>query len=319
VIVAQVRRTLLTRRLVGKGDSVVLACSGGPDSVAMVHALCRLAPDLALDLRVASVDHGLRPQARDEVNMVREFSSRLGLPFVGLSVDLSPGPSLQARAREARYAVLLEYAHGIGARRLAVAHTRDDQAETLLSRLLRGSGLDGLSGIAPRRSDGVIRPLIDCARQDVHAHVEHHRLPTVSDPSNRDARFERARLRQRVIPALLEEDPSLITHLGQLADDAQDVRAALSARGRRLLATASLPDGLDATVLSQAYRAERAAALRTWVHRSTGQGPGRAHMEALERLVRTNAAEEVWLAGGYVVTRVGPRLILTSRTTSQNH
>ncbi len=142
-----VRRTVAERRLLAPGDHVVVACSGGPDSVALVDVLGRLASDLGVTLLVASVDHGIRPEARAEVEGVAALAARLSLPFRALRVSVEAGTSPQARAREARYGALQELAKAEGARRIAVGHTRDDQAETVLTRLLRGASIDGLSGI----------------------------------------------------------------------------------------------------------------------------------------------------------------------------
>ena len=126
---------------------MLVGCSGGPDSVVLADVLLALAPELQLDITVASVDHGLRPEAAREVEHVRGLAEHWQVPFRSLRLGLATGPGAPARARAARYEALDELRRDLGADVLAVGHTRDDQAETVLSRLLRGSGVRGLRGI----------------------------------------------------------------------------------------------------------------------------------------------------------------------------
>ncbi len=303
---ARVRRTIADRRLLERGDHVLVACSGGPDSVALVHVLAALAGPLGITLAVASVDHGLRAEAAAEVEAVGTLATGLGLPFHRLRVAVGSAPSLQAQARHVRYEALLRLAAEIGAGHVAVGHTRDDQAETVLSRLLRGSSLDGLAGIAPYRRDGVIRPLIDCRRADVHAYVAREGLPVVRDPSNLDRGYERVRLRLDVLPALAAEDPQIVTHLSDLADDARAARRAIRDAARGLLEQAASGDALQTGPVRQAARAVRRAALGRWVEEGTGVRPGRAHLEAIDRAL--GGRGEVLLPDGWTVRATPSRL-----------
>lgn len=209
----------MDRALVAPGDRVLLAVSGGPDSVAMLDVVHRLGPELAIGIEVASVDHGLRPEAADEVALVGRLAEARRLPFHALALRL-PASATPDDAREARYAALLARASG---GRVMVAHTRDDQAETVLARMLRGSGLAGLSGIEPVRGDGVVRPMIDTTRAEILAHVEAQGLPTVVDPTNHDLRYQRARIRHVVLPMLVVEQAEVTAHLAALADEARRV------------------------------------------------------------------------------------------------
>ncbi|MFW6051574.1 MAG: tRNA lysidine(34) synthetase TilS [Myxococcota bacterium] len=290
------RRTILERRLIRRGDHVLVACSGGADSVALAQVLARLGPEMGFTVAVASVDHGLRPEAPDEVAWVGRLSAGLGLDFHPLRVSLPSAPSLQAAARAARYRALLELARATGAGRVATGHTLDDQAETVLARLLRGAGIAGLSGIAPRRRDGVVRPLIDCSRAQVRAHLDHHGMSFLSDPSNADPRFERVRIRHALLPRLAEENPRIGTHLAHLADEAR-ASAGWARRGaERLLSASASPHVLRSARLRAAAPPVRRAALRRWVARATGRAPGRAHLEEIERALRGRG--EVRLPGG---------------------
>ncbi len=285
MIVARVRRTLSERALLAGGERVLVACSGGPDSAALLHVLHRLASELRLALHAASVDHGLRSDAARDVEVAGELAARLGVPFSPLSVRVDrSGASLQGKARRARYDALLAEAARIGASALAVGHTLDDQAETVLSRILRGSGVVGLAGIEPRREDGVIRPLIDCRREDVHAHVAPHALPFRLDPSNQNESFERVRLRRSILPLLASEEPAVAVHLARLADDARSLRALAEDAATELLDAAGRGEAaLDAALLSAAAPPVRASALSAWVRALTGRAASRAHVESLVR------------------------------------
>lgn len=276
------------------GERVVVGCSGGPDSVAMTHALAQLAPELRLKLLVCAVDHQLRPEAVQECALVQALADRLALPFRRLIVEVPPGgPGLMASAREARYGALL----GLGAEgftRFAVGHTRDDQAETVLARICRGSGLTGLAGIAARRRDGVVRPLIDCDRGEVQAHLQHHKLQTAVDPTNDDPRFTRTRIRADALPALQKLDPAVVRHLCEIADDTRSARAFLRSRARRLLERARHRDeGLRAEPMRRAPRAVRRHALRRWATQLGANIVRRSHVDQMETLLRQPG--EVWL------------------------
>ncbi|MEM1415130.1 MAG: tRNA lysidine(34) synthetase TilS, partial [Myxococcota bacterium] len=226
---------------------MLVACSGGGDSVALTRLLARLAPELGLELHVATVDHGLRAGSGREALLVAALARRLGLDHVTLPVKVAAG-SLQAQARVARYAALRAHARRLGTRRIAVGHTLDDQAETVLYRALRGAGIEGLAGIAPARRDGVVRPLLDCRRAALRAHLRHLGETWVEDPSNADPRFARARL--RAFWGELEAiDPRAAEHLAHLADDARAARGSLASRARRWQLRAERGGALRLSVL----------------------------------------------------------------------
>ena len=318
MITSTVRRTVRERALVSSGDHVLVACSGGPDSTTLLDVLHRLRGELGITLCVASIDHGLRAESASEVEQVGAFAGTLGVPFYSARVDLTTeGVSIQARARELRYHSLQEIARSHGAARIAVGHTQDDQAETVLARMLRGAGLRGLGGIEARRSDGVIRPLLDCRRPDVLAYAARRGLPFVDDPSNHQRAFERVRIRHEVLPTLVAEDPRVVEHLCALSDEAAELNAYLDARlpglppvGERLV-LAETVDGLPAPI--------RIRWLRSWIERETGLTPNRRHLTELGRLLTGQG--EVLLGSGWSVRRQGGGLSLeyrAHRTTRSN-
>jgi tRNA(Ile)-lysidine synthase len=213
-----VRQIVREHGLIGRGETVLVAVSGGPDSMALLHALARLAPELGCRLTAHGVDHGLRPEAGAELGLAEDFANRLGVPFSRSSVALEPGGDLQARARRARLVALREAAARAGASRIATGHHADDRAETVLLRLLRGSGPRGLACLPPRAGE-FIRPLLLARRADIDAHLRRHGVPFSLDPSNRDPRFLRARVRYELLPLLFELSPGIVGHLTGLADD----------------------------------------------------------------------------------------------------
>jgi len=310
VIVARVRRTLRERGLIERSMRVLAACSGGPDSAAMLVVLARLREELGFELDAASVDHGLRAEAAADVEIARAQAEAAGVRFHPLRVHVARRGSLQANARTARYEALFTLGRHLGAARIAMGHTRDDQAETVLMRVLRGAGLPGLAGIEPLRSDGVIRPLIDCRRVDVGAFAAKHCSLLARDPSNEDAGYERVRVRSELLPWMEREDPAVVDHLADLAEDARAALEALAPQVQALLDAALQGDGsIQLSTLNAAPRATRALALRAWLERCTGREPGRAHLTQLERAGTHDV--EVWLPEGWVVRAAAGRVRLS--------
>lgn len=204
--------------LVERGMTVLVAVSGGPDSMALLHVLARLRVKLGVKLVAHGVDHGLREEAPRELELAQALAQTLDVPMTTTRIEVAPGGNLQARAREVRYGALREAAQRAGAERIATAHHADDRAETVLMRILQGSGLGGL-GCLPPRSGELIRPFLRARRADVMAHLLRHRLDFAQDPSNNNSRFLRVRLRGEVLPLLEQLSPSVVTHLNALADD----------------------------------------------------------------------------------------------------
>lgn len=212
-----VERTLREECGVARGQTLLVAVSGGADSTALLHTLAWLRTKLTLRLAAHGVDHGLRPEATRELHSARELALALDVPFSASSVSVAPGSNLQARARAARYAALRQRAAELGADSIATGHHAGDRAETVLLRLLRGAGPRGLAVLAPRSGD-LIRPLIRAGRPAVLAHLDRHGLRYCQDPSNRDTRFTRVRVRLEVLPLLEQLSPRVVEHLNALAD-----------------------------------------------------------------------------------------------------
>jgi len=212
--------TLAAARLeVQDRPHLLVACSGGPDSTALLDLLCRLAPEFMLRLSAASLNHGLRPEAHKEVDLVRRLAKDRGLPFVSgraEAADYPRGRPSQAGARRVRLGFLEKVRQEVGADLIALGHTADDQAETILMNLIRGSGLTGLSGMSLVRGR-LIRPLLAVARADVLAYLQARNLPFAQDPSNLDLKYLRVRVRHQLLPDLARLNPRIVEALGRLA------------------------------------------------------------------------------------------------------
>jgi tRNA(Ile)-lysidine synthase len=185
--------------LAGLVAPVVVACSGGPDSLALLI----LAAEAGLDPIAVHVDHGLRAESASEADVVRDAARRLGVAARCVRVEVAPGGNMEARARDARYEALETARAELGATAVLVAHTADDQAETVLLNLLRGSGASGLAGMPARRGH-IVRPLLGARRADVHAVCVARGLVAVVDPSNEDRIHRRNWVRLDALPALSE-------------------------------------------------------------------------------------------------------------------
>ncbi len=201
---------------------VLVACSGGPDSMALLHCLARLSAKLKLRVSAAGVDHGLREQAGAELGLAAELARSLNVEFRCLQTKVAPGGNLQARARAVRYELLEEERQRVGADAIATGHTADDRAETVLIRLLRGTGLGGLA-VLPPQAERRVRPLLRATREDVELHLARHSVPFARDPSNLDTRFVRVRVRHELMPLLRELSPAIVKTLNRVADEVAEV------------------------------------------------------------------------------------------------
>ncbi|PYM07965.1 MAG: tRNA lysidine(34) synthetase TilS [Candidatus Rokuibacteriota bacterium] len=225
-----VRDTIRRHAMLAGGEAVLVAVSGGADSVALLYALQALGAELRLTLSVVHLDHGLRAESADDGAFVEALARARSLPVSVERITVAPGGSLEARAREARYAALRRHAARVGAERVALGHTADDQAETVLMRLIEGAGPRGLRGIPPVR--GIfIRPLIETRRAEIVDALQRAGLAWREDPSNRDPKLLRNRIRHELLPQLAASyNPAIVAALNRAAALTRDLLAHLTAQ-----------------------------------------------------------------------------------------
>jgi tRNA(Ile)-lysidine synthase len=278
---------------------IVVGCSGGADSLALL-ALLRAA---GRPVTGVYVDHGLRPGARDE-HITAAAIERFGADFRVARIDVAPGGNLEARARDARYAALEAERIGIGADVVAVGHTRDDQAETVLLNFLRGSGTRGLAGMAPRRGR-LCRPLLDLRRAETRELCARLQLAPAADVMNTQLHFRRVWLRREVIPRLeAGADRDLVDVLARQAVVLRDDDELLDAQARVIAGAGST---LDASQLAAAPRALARRAVRQWL----GDPPaGFEHVDAVLALAHRHRGA-VQLPGSRRVERAAGRIVLS--------
>ncbi len=294
--------------MVPPGRRLLAAVSGGPDSVAMLSALVALRRPLGISLRAGYVDHGLRPAAaRREAALVQKLCRMWAVPFHRVAVRLRRrgGQSLEEAARLARYEALAGLAHRKSCGAIAVGHTADDQAETVLMWILRGTGTAGLAGIPPVRevrsklgpNVRVIRPLLACSRQEVLAYLKGQGIRPLLDRSNLSPRYLRNRVRSELLPLLEREyNPQVRRHLCRLAEILREdwgwIRAEAQRQFSRAVRQRAGQASVNRTLLRKAHPALRRALLRLTVERLQGDHHGfrSAHWEELDELLDASGA-----------------------------
>lgn len=215
----KVLSTIHEHRMVNDGDTVAVATSGGPDSVCLLRILYLFRGQLNINLIVAHLEHGLRPQEdKQETEFVYNLAKELNLPLAYYKANnIKHGPSMEERAREVRYRFLEKVSDDYDVKKVALGHNMNDQAETVLINLLRGSGPTGLSGMPPIREKLFIRPLINITRDEIQDYLKEKGIPFMTDSSNLDKRYVRNKIRLELIPILIRYQPRIIEHLSRLA------------------------------------------------------------------------------------------------------
>jgi tRNA(Ile)-lysidine synthase len=280
---------------------VVVGCSGGADST----ALLALAADAGLAPVALHVDHGLRTGSAEEADVVADVAARLGVGFRSVRVAIDPGPNLEARARDARYAALEAARVDVGASTVLVGHTADDQAETVLLNVLRGAAMAGLAGI-PASRDRIARPLLDWRRADTRGLCARLGLPVLDDPMNEDPSFRRVVIRHEVLPLLArvagrDLTPVLARQAALLREETEFLDG---------LAVAAWPgdDGrADVASLRALPPVLARRALRNWL----GAPPPSADEITRVLAVVDGVARAAELAGGRAVRRTRGVLVVT--------
>ncbi|HLC41963.1 MAG TPA: tRNA lysidine(34) synthetase TilS [Methylomirabilota bacterium] len=322
VLLDRMVETIRRHEMLAGGETVLVAVSGGADSMVLLHALKTLAPEWSLSLHVLHIHHGIRPESDGEAAFVERVAGAWGLPVtVERLRGLSPeSPSLEAEARSARYTAFRAWAERLGADRVALGHTGDDQAETVLMRLLQGAGPRGLSGIPPVRGR-YIRPLIEVSRGEIESYCRSHALEWVEDPSNRDPKHFRNRVRHELLPLLAStENPKVreaLRRVGRRAREVVESLAFLAEREFHRLAQAE-SDGVTLPLgeLRQFPSGLLGELLRVAMSRLEFRDSLReSHYLALKRLIRSSRS---WgeLRLGEILVQRGPERVRLAKVTA---
>ena len=326
-ILERVRRTIRRYELAGPDTRVVVALSGGPDSVALTYILERL--DAEGDLRLAGVahfNHQLRASADADERFCSELAATIGRPFFADREDVAARAkgerrSLEDAARTARHAFFERARVHFQADVVALGHTKDDQAETFLLRLLRGAGVRGLASMHPRRG-AVVRPLLACRRTDVLAFLTEAHASWVHDETNDDVSIPRNRVRAELLPFLVRFNPSIVDILADEAEMARETAQWLSREAAELAARIGRQDENGVYRLeADGLRHAPVALAREVIHQAMTRAAGGrtvsfAHVDAVLQLVGDAGGGTVD-APGQRVERDGPDVVLWSRPAGQ--
>lgn len=224
----KVIKTIKKYNLINKGDKIVLGVSGGPDSISMLDILNSIKDEIGFEIYVAHINHLIREEAIDDEKYVEEYCKRNNIEFFAKRIEVLKIADTQKigteeAGRKARYEFFEEIYSKVGANKIAIAHNKNDKAETIIMHLLRGSGLSGLKGIEPIRDNKYIRPLIECERSEIEKYCEENNLNPRIDKTNFENEYTRNKIRNIVIPYIKKEfNPNIVETLDRLSEVATD-------------------------------------------------------------------------------------------------
>ncbi len=284
-----VRKTVAKYHMISQGESVVVAVSGGADSMALLHVLLQLKEEWNLSLIVAHVNHCLRGEESDrDQAFVEDICNQWNLPCRVAKEDMlafsqASGRGVEEASRGFRYAFFQQTAPHPVEGKIATAHTADDNAETVLLNLVRGTGVTGLAGIPP--TGRIIRPLMECSREMVEEYCERHKIPFVTDSTNLQDDYRRNQIRHHVIPALKQQNPSFLQAITRMTQANRRDSRFLLELGKELLDRSRRGDEYDAVLLQQAPEVPLTYAVKTWL-RSMGLDESAYHLEKIKTMIR---------------------------------
>jgi tRNA(Ile)-lysidine synthase len=322
MLLAKVKRTIDRFGMLKPGERVLVAVSGGPDSVCLLSALRALSDELLVSLHIAHLDHMFRGrESAEEALFVAGLAKKLNIAATIEKIDVPAfcrerGLSAQTGAREVRYGFLNRVAEKVGAARIATGHTATDQAETFLMRLMRGAGVSGLSAIPPKR-ENIIRPLIEVTREEVLEYLQSSGFEYVSDPSNAKPVYTRNRIRLEVLPVLKQFNPRIVETLAAEAalfrDEDEALEACLAA-----IAAGVITQEEDGVVLQREKfnalpQAFRRRLLRNAANRASAESSGLSSIqidEALAFMAAARTGRIMLLPYGLVIEREYEKFII---------
>jgi len=318
----KVKQTIDERNLLAAEEAVLVALSGGPDSVALLHILVKLRRPLRLRLSAVYVNHGIRKRAaRQEEQFCRSLCEQLGVPLDIVSVDIptlarKQKKGLEEAGRDYRYAVFEKLSHERQFDKIAMGHHADDQVETVLFRLTRGTGRSGLLGI-PHRRGRIVRPLLDVSKAEILAYLRNTRQAFCLDASNRESKFRRNYIRNKLLPALRKNlnqsvDQAVLNLVDSLeAEEAYLEQEVARAAAKSLSITIGGKLELDLKRFTGYDKWLRRRLLRRCLKATclSGLGPDKRIVERLDKLVHASSGA-VSLPGGFRAVVAGQKLVV---------
>ncbi len=303
-VLTEVRRFIEDRQLLQNGDRVLIALSGGADSVVLLHLLNSLKEELGITLYAAHYNHGIRGEEADrDEHFCKVLSEQYGIPFFCEKADVPSiakqyGESVELCGRKLRYRFLDRVARDLGGAKIATAHHSDDNAETVLWNLTRGAGLAGLAGI-PVRRDNIIRPLLCCTRAGIEAYCAENDLAYVTDSTNLSDDYTRNKLRHRVMPVLRELNPGAGESIGRTSSILREADEYLTHISEKELKSARIPYGWSCERLLQCEPIILKYAVKNILEKADVPVDFQ-HTALIIEAMRSNGAVDV--GGGYAVS-----------------
>jgi tRNA(Ile)-lysidine synthase len=328
---SKVKELIISRKLISSGDQVLAAFSGGPDSLCLLHVLNELSGELGFKLTACHIDHHLRGKASQaDAAWALGLARKWGIKLIAKNVEVKTHSrkhklSLETSARELRRAALLETARLHNCNKIATGHNLDDQAETVLMHLIRGSGLSGLAGI-PLTNGPYIRPLLGCSRDRIEAYLKQHKLAGRKDASNSSPKFFRNRIRHQLMPLLETYNPKIKKALSQLAGNVEHDLEIINEQVERAFYSCTKCDkskiAIDLSKFKLYNKGLQHNILRHCSELLLGRGavPDLLHVSsAIDLILNGRTGAQVNLSGGIRIEKSYGRAVLTTlKTKAEN-
>lgn len=325
VLYKKVLKYVEDNHLIEKGDTIIVALSGGADSVALLYLLINICKDYKASIKAVHVHHGIREQsADDDMDFCIKLCSKLDILLITERIDVpkeaaSTRESIEECARRMRYAILNREAAATNNAKIAVAHHMDDQAETVMFRMLRGSGIKGMGAMSPK-NDNIIRPLLCLKKEEILEYLESIGQTYCTDETNSDDNYARNHIRLNVLPKLKEISPKYVEHIFMLSNEAKEVSdyiekcAHLAADKARISSIRNeqgkiTKESYDINALKEEDKVIILQVIRLIIGRLSGlKDITRDHVERIYGLFEKSESKSVNLPGGIVISKNGSRL-----------
>lgn len=313
----EILSTLQREKLIQSGQRIGIAVSGGSDSMALFHFLCREQKALGIDIVCINVEHGLRGKASiGDSRFVEAYCKSAGVPFVGKKIDVKAIKerqkiSLEQAARDARYAVFYELIRAHAVDRIAVAHNAEDNVESVLMHLFRGSGLRGVSGMEYRTDSGIIRPLLDTRKVQILQYLEENDVPYVTDETNADTSLRRNYVRLKILPSIESVYPGAAGNILRFAEHAKNDCAYLDQVAEKYVSNVQKTRRVEIDCKAFCHSAIGAHAVMI-AAKKLGQYEGieSAHIKAIAKLSRSKNSKRIDIKNGIFAIRENDRVTL---------